>query len=419
MRGSSGRFWLRWHHAVAGESPESKRLAWATWLFVAHLLTVPAIALSNALLALAALVVPWRTVRRRLRDARPLLSLAGAYLLLTVGSIAASYEPLRSTRALTDPFNFLTPVLAVALVIRASQARWIARALVVVAALAALYALVQYLLGANELYHRPTGPFSHYMTLGGFLILADCFLLAWVAFDSGWRRWQAWLAMVLIQTALLLSYTRNAWIALVLLFTLVIAVRRPRLLVAWAPVLLLLALLAPAPLVARAGSIFDLSKRSNYDRLCMAYAGVGMVVDRPLLGQGPTMVRDRYPLYRHPTAPSVWVPHLHNSFLNLGAERGLLSLAAMLAMLAVSAAHAFRRLRGSPSPPRLERELLVAVLLVLLASVVTGLFEDYWNDTEIQRLVLFGLALPFCLGRSTDSASVAGEDSPSRLDPSR
>lgn len=390
-------FWQRWRHTVVGEGPRGGRFDAAIWLFLGHLLALPAIALSNVLLGLAALVAPWRDLRRRLRRGRPLLLPIGAYLLFLAGSILVSHDPVASLRAGSDPFNFLVPVLALMLISRTAQARWTTRALVIVACGIAAWAFAQYLLGADQLSRRPTGPFSHYMTLSGFLILVDCFLLAWLAFGRGWRRWQAWLALVVIQTALLVSYTRNAWIALALLASLVVLARRPRLILAWVPVLLLLAILAPTPLVARFGSIFDLDERSNYDRVCMAYAGAEMILDRPLLGQGPRMVRELYPLYRHPTAPRLWVPHLHNSFLNLAAERGLLSLAALLAMLVVSARRAARRLRASPGPGSGERELLVAVLLVIVATLVTGLFEDYWNDTEIQRLVLFALALPFCL----------------------
>ncbi|MDX1644142.1 MAG: O-antigen ligase family protein, partial [Thermoanaerobaculia bacterium] len=313
-----------------------------------------------------------------------------------------SYDRAASLRSASDLFNFLVPLLALLLVTRSAQARWLSRALVSVACVIALHALVQYALGADQLSHRPTGPFSHYMTLGGFLVLVDCFLLAWIAFADGWRRWWSWAALLLLQAALLVSFTRNAWIALTALVVVVTLVRRPRLLLAWAALFLVLLVLAPTPLVARFGSIVDLDERSNYDRLCMAYAGAEMIADRPLLGHGPRTVRILYPYYRHPTAPSLWVPHLHNSFLNLGAERGLLSVAALLGMLGVAARRAFERLRASP--PQAERELLVAVLLVILATLVTGLFEDYWNDTEIQRLVLFSLALPFCLPPSTAPA---------------
>ena len=37
------------------------------------------------------------------------------------------------------------------------------------------------------------------------------------------------------------------------------------------------------------------------------------------------------------------------------------------------------------------------MILALFAFNVAGLFENNWGDTEVQRPVLFLLALPFCL----------------------
>jgi O-antigen ligase len=154
--------------------------------------------------------------------------------------------------------------------------------------------------------------------------------------------------------------------------------------------------------VQRVTSIFDLSDATNYDRVCMAYAGWGMIRERPLLGQGPRMVQERYPIYRHPTAPRYSVPHLHNSYLQLAAERGLPSLLAMLALVAVSLRRAWRdfRSQGGRSGPRAD--LYVGVFCSLAGFLVAGLFEDNWNDTEVQRIVLFLLALPFCLAQSRE-----------------
>ena len=387
-----------WRDVAAGPDDAPQRTASAFGLFAGHLITLGMIALSNSLLGLAALLTPWKWSRQRLHSARPFLLALGAYLLFLVASIVASHEPRVSLRAASDLFNFLVPVVALVLVRNVTQARLLIKALILVGAVIAVQTLYQYFLGANHIGERPTGPFSHYMTLGGFLVLVDCFLLAWMAFADGWRRWWSWAAFGLIQAALLISYTRNAWVALAVLLTLVAALKAPKLLVAWVPVLVAITLLAPNPLLTRFGSIFDLSDASNYDRLCMGYAGLHMVKDRPLVGQGPRMVRERYALYRHPTTPRQWVPHLHNSFLNLAAERGLLSLAAFFAILGISARQALRGLRSADDSG--NDDVLFATLLVILATLITGMFEDYWSDTEIQRLVLFALALPYCLRRT-------------------
>jgi hypothetical protein len=57
------------------------------------------------------------------------------------------------------------------------------------------------------------------------------------------------------------------------------------------------------------------------------------------------------------------------------------------------------------------------VLLALLAFNVAGLFEANWRDTEVQRLLLFVLAMPFILERSRPSEDPVPEESPDKVQP--
>src|SRR5260370_16703427 len=85
-----------------------------------------------------------------------------------------------------------------------------------------------------------------------------------------------------------------------------------------------------------------------------------MIAERPVVGLGPDMVDHRYEIYRQPTAPRYWVPHLHDSFLEMAAERGLPSLAAYLWMMIAGVRLALRRsqaeggLAGGRAPPFLR-----------------------------------------------------------------
>ncbi|MEM6795942.1 MAG: O-antigen ligase family protein, partial [Acidobacteriota bacterium] len=143
------------------------------------------------------------------------------------------------------------------------------------------------------------------------------------------------------------------------------------------------------------------SDQSNYDRLCMLDAGRFMIDERPLFGIGLEMVEERYPIYRHPTAPQAQVPHLHNSFLQRAAEQGLIGLAAYLAMMAGALFLGLRGLRreGIDGP---RGDLYLALVLILVAFNVASLFEDNWRDTEVRRLLLFCFAMPLCLERWRD-----------------
>lgn len=389
--------------------PRPKRAGF--WLFASHIFAIFSLAASNLLLGLSLLSIPWtgRPWPRWDPRTRRWVLWLGAYILLYGVSVALSTDPGQSADSLWSIFNLATPVLALVLVRSEGDGRRIVRGLILLATVLAAVGLVQYLLGQNSLDHRIRASLSHYMTFAGVLLVCDCLLLAWMFCGDGWRRLWAWAALVIIQLALLGSYTRNAWVALLVVVTVLILVRAPKLLLAYVPLAALLAWLAPAPLLERFVSIADLKDPSNYDRLCMAAASVDMVKERPIFGIGPEMVSERYTIYRRPTAPRTWVPHLHNSFLSIAAERGLASLAAFLALLGLGAAEAWRRLRAEGGLEGPRADLYVGVLLALLAFTVAGLFEDNWADTEVQRVVLFLLVLPFCLGRTTQESSTAAE----------
>ena len=105
----------------------------------------------------------------------------------------------------------------------------------------------------------------------------------------------------------------------------------------------------------------------------------------------------RYPAYRHPTAPLQRQPHLHNSYLQLAAERGIPSLLAYLWLLGGTLWAGYRGVRAERPPDSDRGELWLGAFAALVAFAVGGLFEDSWKDTEVQRVALFVMALPYCL----------------------
>ena len=374
------------------------------WLYALHAWGVASLAFSNVCLGLAALTAPAGEGVRRVswRRHRALLVPLGLYVLGLLASILASYEPVRSSRAVSELFTLLTVPLGLAVLRSERGVRRLVDGLVVAGAVVALYGLAQLLWDYGDLERRIRGPFSHYMTFSGVLLMSDLLLLGRLACGEGWRSAWRWLALVAINLALLGSLTRSAWVALALAASWLLSMRAPRLLLAWPAVLLLFVLAAPVPLLQRALSIARLDDTSNYDRLCMARAGLAMVAERPLFGLGPELVKTRYPIYRHPTAPRFRVPHLHNSFLQLAAERGLVSLGAYLALMAGSIGLALRsyRLEGGAAGPRAD--LYLGAAMALVAFNLAGLFENNWGDTEVQRLALVALAVPAALRAITE-----------------
>jgi predicted DCC family thiol-disulfide oxidoreductase YuxK/O-antigen ligase len=381
----------------AAVSGRLRRLA--GWLYSLHLLTIFGLAVSNAFLWLTLLVappalrfasIPWPRLK-------PLYRPLGFYVLALGASVVASYEPRVSAGSLTELLSLATVFLGPLLVRGERHLRRLTEALVIVGALIAVYGLAQLLYGYGGLDRRIRGPFSHWMTYAGVLLVCDLLLVARLAVDRTSRRAWNWAALALINLGLLGSLTRGAWVALAVTLLVLPTLRRPRYLAAVLPAVVLFVLLAPVPLLNRVASIVDLRDESNYDRLCMADAGLRMIAERPLFGIGPDMVQRRYALYRNPDAPRYWVPHLHNTLLQLTAERGLASLAAYLWLMAAPIALSVRRYRAQGGARGPRADLYLGTVLAIVGFNVAGLFEYNWGDTEVQRLALFLLALPFCL----------------------
>ena len=205
--------------------------------------------------------------------------------------------------------------------------------------------------------------------------------------------------------ALVVSQTRGAWLgALVGLATLA-ATRAPRLLAAVATAVVLLLVLRPAAL----GERLTVHDASSVDRYYMWQAGLDMVIDRPVFGQGPGMIIVNYPRYRWPEAPNPQAPHLHNNPLQIAAERGVPGLVFFLWWFAAALAAALdeaRRTRGAPAGGADARAAAAAAgaLAVLAAVFAAGLVEYNLGDSEVLMLVLLVTAVPFAL-RAADRAA--------------
>ncbi len=379
------------------------------WLYAAQLWAVFGIALSNSLLAITFLASPW-VGKGRWREtwhrARPLLLVLAAYLGLFAISLASSLDVERSLRALSVPFNLLPLPIALVLVRGEHQVRRLINGMIVVATGSGALGLGQFLNGYGGLDHRIRASFSHYMTFSGVLLVADLLLIAQLATGWGARGWKSswrWAALVIINAALIGSYTRSAWVGLVVAATFLVVVRAPRWLLAYPVVAVLVVLLAPRPVLDRVCSIVDLQNPSNIDRLSMAEAGAAMIADHPLTGLGPDLVEEEYPHYRVSTAVRAEIPHLHNAFIQLAAECGLPELAVFVALLLLVCRTAWRRFLDEDGFAGPQADILVGVVLALIAFSIAGLFEDNWGDTEVQRFVLFLLAVPWCLGPGSAS----------------
>lgn len=380
---------------TAGAPARDRAEQWALWALVgfAGALQV-SIAAAQILLTLTLLC--WVVGRMRNHDGFaaprwfwPLAAYAGATLV----SAIFSTDPRTSVVDSKQLALFLIVPAAYDLA-RGRRATTLLNVVITVGALSAIFGVVQYgLLHYNNLGQRPQGMMGHYMTYSGLLVLVIAAAVARLLFATSDRAWPALVLPALI-VALVLTFTRSAWVgvsvAVAVLFTL-----KDRRLLAALPVLIAVTFaVAPDNVTHRFYSMFDLKDPTSRDRVAMLHTGLHMVRDHPLTGVGPNMVQPLYPQYRDPDAVQPVNPHLHNVPLQIAAERGMPALAIWTWMMVTVAIGLWRSLRTSRYP------WLAATGLAAIAGMMgAGLFEYNFGDSEFLMLFLLLLTLPFAADR--------------------
>jgi O-antigen ligase len=366
------------------------------------------ITLAQTALALLTLLLLWRLRDPGVRAAArwPLWMPVAAFSLVSVLSALLSGQPAAS---LADAKGLL---LVAALYVTADAVRDPPAAdrflvgLTLAAAVAAGVGLLQVglcppsdasLEGPRWLYHRcarARGLFSIYMTLAGVLSLV--LLVTLPRLLQGGRRWLAgpWLVML---WALVVTYTRGAWIGFAAgVLTVVATVRRGR----WILVGGLLALaagaaVAPYEIQKRFFTIADPEESGARERFYMWRSGLAMWRERPVLGVGPGGVKRDYGRYALPEAAKQRTSHLHNTPLQILVERGVLGLAAWLAIWTVFFARCIGLLRRLPAEAHAARALVAGSVAAIVGFLVAGLTEHNFGDSEVVMVAWAVMALPW------------------------
>jgi O-antigen ligase len=151
---------------------------------------------------------------------------------------------------------------------------------------------------------------------------------------------------------------------------------------------------------SRIFSTFDMNNATNRDRLYMVTAGINIFKDHPLTGVGPDNIKKIYDRYK-PAEAELSNPHLHNNFLQVLAERGILALLSLIAAFAVIIIQLIKKIKNSID---VEKSISVGVLFVFIGFLVAGMFEYNLGDSEIKFLLFYFLSIPF-IGFSNDKRS--------------
>jgi len=370
------------------------------------------ITLSETALALLTILWLWRLRDPAVRASaqwplwKPMGSFSAATLLSALLSPSVGSSLLASKGLLLMAALYVT----VDALPGAEEARHFVSALVGVVAIAAVVGLLQAGLCPGPqpdygwprwLYHRcarARGFFSIYMTLAGVLTLVLLVGLPLVIRVRGRTRWLL-LPWLIALVGLAATYTRGAWLGFAAgVGTLLLLARRGRwLLVAGLVILGLVVFGGSQTLRQRLLTMGDPNDPTFRERIFMWRSGVAMWQEHPWLGVGPGGVKREYASYALPEAVKKRTSHVHNTALQVLVERGVLGLAAWLAIWVAFYARAIRLLRRLPSEAQLERTLVVGSLAAITGFLIGGLSEYNFGDSEVVMVAWAIMALPWAV----------------------
>jgi O-antigen ligase len=335
---------------------------------------------------------------------------------------------------------FLAALLTLNLLRAVDSPRWLARALVaallLAGSLSALQGIAQFVgrIGPPGFvlfgrFMRAHGTFQQPNPFGGYmgLTLPIAFALSWHSLTQRGRTPPLLSALYVgaagvTGLALLMSWSRGAWMGAAAALAAVTALRSRRAALGFAVVSLIVAVLVmtgaaarlPDALTERFGGltsylqVADVSgiepNPSNWavvERLAHWQAAWGMFSDNPWLGVGFGNYEPVYPAYALPR----WADplgHAHNYYLNILAEAGLLGLFAYLLFWGSSVLLTWRTIRRSHG----ERQALALGILGVMAYLgVHSLFDNlYVHGMPIHLGVLLGMTA-WCAGEGGKDGS--------------
>ena len=329
----------------------------------------------------------------------PLLLYAGWTL------VSAAFSPDRATSfADCKQLVLLLLVPLIYDIVDEDSAVMLTTTVLAAAALSAVVGIGQFsILHYDSLGLRPHSTLGLYMTFSGLMMLALILALSRVLFMTRSRLWPA-LVIPALSVVIPLSLSRNAWVGAGCGVALLLMMKDFRLTALLPVAAAVFFAAAPAQVLQRFSSIFNLRDLTVSDRFAMIRAGRRIVEAHPVFGVGPNMIERLYPQFRDAGALLQAPSHLHNVPLQIAAERGLPALAFWIWFVGAVVLGAITLYRASPRDGPL-RFLSAAAIAGAVAMLAAGMTEHNFGDSEFQIVFLALITLPFAVARSRSTNS--------------
>jgi len=339
--------------------------------------------------------------------ANPLFNPWMIYLAAGILATAFGIAPLHSLGDLSSDLLKIVVFFGLCLLLEPEQRETALKIYLVSIAAAAVCGIAQSLGGLAHGLDVRAHATSHPVRFGEIMVIGLALAISRVSSPEGLPagvKKALYAAVLLIVSAVVLSQTRGAYLGMAFVFAAMLAIKRPPkriilpLIAASAMLGLGLSMLNPAiryklgSIFKGADSVVNTSVKSQDiaidARLTLWRAGFKMIKDRPVLGAGPGSVKTLFPLYCPKPYPEniVW-GSLHNLYIHQTAERGIIGLAALLALFLLMFRTALRGFAAAPSA------LTIWALAIMVPWFLMNMTEITFQHVHTSYAILFSLAV--------------------------
>ncbi|MGQ9706812.1 MAG: O-antigen ligase family protein [bacterium] len=245
--------------------------------------------------------------------------------------------------------------------------------------------------------------FIHY-AIGTIIPMSFCVAI-WLITDKNVRlknfldTTMRWLGLIIIIISSLLSLVRNTILGIFTAIIIFLIITKRKLLILILLVFIILTLLVPMTRFRVIDTFYSFDYKGFFWeprsvkewRWKLYPIGIDIIKRYPLLGVGPRNVALIISEYR-PYSVSEFHPHLHNNFLQIGAERGLIGLSALIALF-ISIYVALIKNRNKGNIITLGLSALTSFIIVGMFEYNMGQYEAFislWEVLSIVFLYLYG-----------------------------
>ena len=334
------------------------------------------------------------------------------FALACLVAVVTAYEPTSSYKELKKLLEVLIFFWVVNCVRENSLRDSLSTLLIIVATLAGLYGFYQGWRDGVSTHSRVAGTMSVYMTFAGLLMVTGMSALGRALFKRPRENW-LWLAVVIIIICLLCTLTRQAWFGFLVGVCFIVYVRQKKYFLIGSVFTIGFVLLALGPmkpevlrmLKPQGNSFVEQMKYRVHSmvsgeddtynmRLALWRVGLEIAMDYPLTGCGfhcVDLINAKYP---DPTKIVERLRGMHNNFIQLAVDTGILGLSAWVGIWVCFFVLLYRRAKETAGDPS-ENWSIYGSAAAGLAFLAGGCFESNLYDSEVVMVLYFVMALPF------------------------